>query len=368
MHFSLGLWLALSMSAGANDVLEGRYVFVLRAGVEMRAEPDRNDSKVVGRVHDLTLRVRKVKGDYAAVRSSGVDGWIKKSEVIPYEKAAAYFAERIRANPKDGYAHAARAVARSGQGNKDDKDEQALADLSQAIRLDPRLAVAFEHRGYIAYSRKQYDKSLADLNEAIRLDPQIRWPYHVRGWIWYRKKDYDKALADYEQALRIDPKEAVFYRDRGNIAFTRKHYDKALADYSEAIRHNPKYSVPFLQRGKTWVKKKQYEKALADFNEVVRLDPKGAYGHTALAWFLATCPEAKYRDGRKAVESARYACKLSKGADEFAALAAAHAESADFDQAVEWQTRAIALAPAELRSEYEQRRQLYKNKRPYRQE
>jgi tetratricopeptide (TPR) repeat protein len=360
--FCLGLSFIAVPTPG--DVTEGQYVFVVRPNIEMRAGPEPGESKVVGHVHDLALTALKVKGDYAAVRCSGVDGWVEKRDLVPYDRALDYFTERIREDPKDGYAHAARAVARLGKGEKD----KGLADLEEAIRLDPHLAVAFEQRGYIAYGNKEYDKSLADLNEAIRLDPRIRWPYHVRGWIWYRKKDYDKALADYEEALRIDPKEAVFYRDRGNIAFVRKQYDKALADYSEAIRLSPKYSVPFLQRGKTWVQKKQYDKALADFNEVVRLDPKGAYGHTALAWFLATCPEAKYRNGSKALESAQRACELNKGPEEFATLAAAYAESGDFERAVEWQTKAIALAPAELKSEQEKRLDMYKNKRPYRQE
>jgi tetratricopeptide (TPR) repeat protein len=350
--------------ASTGDITEGQYVFVVRPGIEMRAGPD-GDSKVVGRVHDLTLSVRKVEGAHAAVRSSGIDGWVKKSELVPHDKAMDYFTKRIREAPKDGHAHAARAVARMNKGANDDK---ALADLNEAIRLDPTLAVAFEQRGYIAYGNKEYDKSLADLNEAIWLDPRIRWPYHVRGWIWYRKKDYDKALADYEEALRIDPKEAVFYRDRGNIALVRKQYDKALADYSEAIHLSPTYSVPYLQRAKVWVQKKDYDKALADLNEVVRLDPKGAYGHNALAWFLATCPEGKYRDGRKAVESAQRACEISQGAEELATLAAAHAECGDFERAVECQTKAIALAPAEMKSDQEKRLDLYNNKRPYRQE
>jgi tetratricopeptide (TPR) repeat protein len=367
MHFlrttcCLGLWFIAAPTP--SDITEGQYVFVVRPGIEMRATPDPGEPKVVGRVHDLGLSVLKVQGDSAAVRSSGVDGWIKKSNLVPYDKALDYFTERIREAPKDGYAYAARAAARMDKGDKD----KVLADLNEAIRLDPSLAVAFEQRGYIAYGNKEYDKSLADLNEAIRLDPRIRWPYHVRGWIWYRKKDYDKALADYEEALRIDPKEAVFYRDRGNIALVRKQYDKALADYTEAIHFSPKYSVPYLQRGKVWVQKKQYDKALADLNEVVRLEPKSAYGHTALAWFLATCPEAKYRNGRQAVASAQRACELNQGAEELATLAAAYAESGDFDRAVEWQTKAIALAAAELKGEQEKRLDLYKSKRPYRQE
>jgi tetratricopeptide (TPR) repeat protein len=114
--------------------------------------------------------------------------------------------------------------------------------------------------------------------------------------------------------------------------------------------------------------KKQYAKALADFNEVVRLDPKGSYGHMALAWFLATCPEAKYRDAKRAVESAQIACKVSKGPEEFATLAAAFAETGDFEQAVEWQTKAIDLATGEEKSEFAKRLDLYKNRRPYRQQ
>jgi tetratricopeptide (TPR) repeat protein len=367
MYFT-SLWLCLTFLAAdqaPGGIREGQAVYVVKPGVEMRDAPDGDESKVIGQVHDLTLRAMRVKGDRLAVRSSGVEGWIRKRDVVAAEKALAYFTERIRDNPRDGHALTARGVAEMGSGAKDDK---ALADFNEAIRVDPQLPLAFEHRGYIAYSRKEYDKSLADLNEAIRLDPRIRWPYHVRGWIWYRKKDYDKALADYEQALRIDPQEAVFYRDRGNIAFARKQYDKALADYSEAIQHNPKYYVPFLMRGKTWVQKKQYEKALADFNEVVRLDPKESYGYTALAWFLATCPDAKYRDGRKAVETAERACQLSKGLEEFATLAAAYAETGDFEQAVAWQSKALDRGSAESKGEYKKRLDLYKNKRPYRQE
>jgi tetratricopeptide (TPR) repeat protein len=368
MHFlvaSFSLGLSFTFASTTGDITEGQYVFVARSGALMRAGPEPGEPKIVGRVHDLTLRVLKVKGNYAAVRSSGVDGWIKKSDVVPYNKALDYFTGRIRSDPKDAYAHAARAAARMGKGKNEDK---ALADLDEAIRLDPHLAAAFEQRGYIAYGNKVYDKSLADLNEAIRLDPRIRWPYHVRGWIWYRKKDYDKALADYEEALRIDPAEAVFYRDRGNVALMRKQYDRALADYSKATHLNATYSVPFLQRGKVWVQMKQWGKALADFNEVVRLDPKGSYGHGALAWLLATCPEAKYRDGGKAVESAQRAYELNKGPDELATLAAAYAETGDFERAAHWQTKAIAQAPAELKGEQEKRLDLYKNKRPYRQE
>jgi tetratricopeptide (TPR) repeat protein len=57
-----------------------------------------------------------------------------------------------------------RGAARSNQAQY----EQALADLNQAIRLNPREALAYSHRGAAATEMKRFEQALRDLNEAIR--------------------------------------------------------------------------------------------------------------------------------------------------------------------------------------------------------
>jgi hypothetical protein len=117
----------------------------------------------------------------------------------------------------------------------------------------------------------------------------------------------------------------------------------------------------FQRRGK-------FAESLAHYTEAVRLDPGYAEAYNDRAMILAACPEAKYRDGRKAVESATRACELT-GWNQPAyldTLAAAHAEADDFDAAVKWQTRAIALLPDEsMEDDYRSRLILYQARKPY---
>ena len=87
-----------------------------------------------------------------------------------------------------------------------------------------------------------------------------------------------------------------------------------------------------------------------------------------MATIYATCPDAKYRDGKKAVENASKAHQLSGGKIWYylATLAAAHAESGDFAKAQETQGKAIDLAPETAKPNYRTRLELYKQGKPYR--
>src|SRR5205085_2431009 len=79
--------------------------------------------------------------------------------------------------------------------------------------------------------------------------------------------------------------------------------------------------------------------------EMVRREPKNAEAYQGLAWLLATCPDPRVRDGKKAVENATRACELTKWTDPnpISALAAAHAEVGEFAKAAEYQKKALAL-------------------------
>ncbi len=52
---------------------------------------------------------------------------------------------------------------------------------------------------------QQRTRAIADLDEAIRLDPTKSVAYTNRGHAWNEKGEYEKAIADLDEALRRKP-------------------------------------------------------------------------------------------------------------------------------------------------------------------
>ena len=260
----------------------------------------------------------------------------------------------------------------SEYSSKGDLDK-AIANHTKAIRLDPKYASAYNERAEVYDKKGMHDKATADRTESARLDPDMAASsYRNRGWVDFMKGEYDKAIADYTEAIRLDPEYFRAYHERAQAYDKKGEHDKAIADYSECIRLDPRASH-YNERG--WVyhdKKGEYDKAIADYDKALRLDPNFAEALNNLAWLYATCPDEKYRDGKKAVENANKACQLTAGGNwRFVdTLAAAYAESGDFEKAKEWESKAIELPATDksAKAEMVSRLELYKQGKPYREE
>jgi tetratricopeptide (TPR) repeat protein len=208
-------------------------------------------------------------------------------------------------------------------------------------------------------------EAFKEMGEAIAKDA-----YFARGAAWCEKGKFDEAIADLSEALRLDPQDARALVNRGIAWAGKKNFDKAITDFTEAIRLDPKLAAAYGNRSLAWQDIGEYEKAISDIEEMVQLDPNGVFAHSNYAWLLATCPDSKCRDGKRAVELATTACEMSgwTEADDIDTLAAAYAEVGDFENAIKWQERALELSSPTDRDEFRGRLALFKSHKPYRDE
>lgn len=223
-----------------------------------------------------------IAGAVAAVLIAGVvfmtSRWRDDESPSPAERSPGSAAEKGDARPAADTQEAG-GLVRRGEADLANKDyDLAIADFNAAIRLDPKLAAAFNKRGVAYYEKHDYDRAIADHTEAIRLDPKYSDAFVQRGMAYaYGKKDSDRGIEDFSEAIRLDSKSAAAFFNRGVVyaypSTGTPNNERAIKEYTEAIRLSPNYSEAYFFRGVAYQNGTQFDRAIADYGEATRLNP-----------------------------------------------------------------------------------------------
>jgi tetratricopeptide (TPR) repeat protein len=243
----------------------------------------------------------------------------------------------------------------------------AVASGPSPLRADDAGTAAAQ--GNRAYSSSQFDQAIAEYSEAIRLNPNDAVTYATRGMTYQKKGDYDLAIADFSVCIRLNPDLQDSYIYRGLVYELKGDHSHAIADYNRAIRLNPDAAGALVDRAIVYSKTGYPKKAVSDYKQAIYSAPDFAAAYNDLAWLLATCPNDSVRNGSEAVKDARKACDLTKWNLPMAidTLAAAYAETGDFDSATKWEMRYLQFNLSKHRADgARQRLALYQQKQPYR--
>jgi tetratricopeptide (TPR) repeat protein len=249
--------------------------------------------------------------------------------------------------------------------------DESITHYNKAIELDPRDSLAYRCRGAAYLEKGQYDKAISDQNKAIELNPGDAWAYNLRGVAYLEKGQYDKAISDYNKAIKISPWNYIPNINRGIAYFEKGQYDKAISDYNKAIKLNRWVALTYIRRGIAYDRKGQYNKAILDYNKAIEVNSNDPSAYNGKAWMLSTCPDARYRNGIKAIELAKKALELETRATFVDTLAAAYAEAGNFEDAIITQKKAInmlkrkSVTKIEI-DDYIERLNFYKSGKPWR--
>ena len=124
------------------------------------------------------------------------------------------------------------------------------------------------------------------------------------GVALYAHGKYETAEAHFAEAVRLNPAYVGAHSNLGVVQALQGKNLAAEAQFAEAIRLHPGHLKVHINRGNVLSELGEYEAAKAHFAEAIRLQPADPNAYNASAMLMAACPEAKFRDGKKAVQFA----------------------------------------------------------------
>ena len=147
----------------------------------------------------------------------------------------------------------------------------AIADLTKAIEMDPKMAAAYDGRATGRLIEEDYDGAIADSTKVIELDPRNARAYHARGVAKLYKKDYAGAAGDFSKTIELDPKHMLAYEKRSEAKEGLGDLDGAVADVTKAMELKPDDIGLYRDRARYYKKAGKTDLAAADMAKVDEL-------------------------------------------------------------------------------------------------
>lgn len=322
-----------------------------------------------------------------------------------WEKAKHDANEAIKLDPRNYEAYYLRGLSAAETND----NEAAISDLNRVIHLNPYCLEAYEARADVLARQRHFKQAIADLYSALALapgeikvagrliqllsaerrfqeaiivsseqivhgnqSPPTADDYAFRAMLWTKAGSRAMAIADLSEAIRLRRDDPMLWYQRSGAYLNDGKLELSLSDLGMAEKLGLPEAHLRSQRAFVRARMGEYDEAAFEFRTLLSTidDREGkAFCYGGLAWIAATAHDDRVRDAKKALENAKEACELTawRAPPYLGAYAAALAEAGDYAKAVEWQSKAIALASGTELEKMRERLDLYKANRPFRQ-
>jgi lipoprotein NlpI len=175
-------------------------------------------------------------------------------------------------------------LCRDTKGPPDIAIRHCTAAIEGRKANNETLAQWHVRRGALWSDKGDYDRAIADHTNALKLDAGVRNANYYRGTAWSNKGEVDRAIADFDAAIKINAADPVVYHARAIEYTVKGEYARAIADYDKVVQLDAKAEGLHFARGRTLFYMSDFSRAAVDLETAFRAQPNI---YTALWLYLA---------------------------------------------------------------------------------
>jgi len=251
----------------------------------------------------------------------------------------------------------------------DGRVPEAILHYELAIRENPHYADALTNLGHILAANGRAAEAVPYLERALLEKPRLPEAHNNLAFALVQLGKTEDALSHWELALKIKPDYAEAHNNLGIVLAQQGRVPEAMGHWEQAIRFDPQLADAYNNLAYALSQQGRIPEAMAHFEEALHLRPDFPEPAISLAKLLATLGPGRGGDPNRGITLARHACEVqgNRQAGCLDTLALCYAAANRFDEAVQAETNAVALARAagqlDFARETESRLALYRNKR-----
>jgi tetratricopeptide (TPR) repeat protein len=153
------------------------------------------------------------------------------------------------------------------------RDEEALARLTESLRLRPDYADTRYNMGLALSRLGRFEEAAEQYAEAVRLDPDHADAHANLGVMLSRQGRFDEAERRFATALRLDPGHVNAHYNLGLIFSERGRIERARSQFAAALRADPGHVNALANLGVVLARQGRLREAATQLAEALRLDP-----------------------------------------------------------------------------------------------
>jgi tetratricopeptide (TPR) repeat protein len=184
--------------------------------------------------------------------------------------------------------------------------------------------------------------AVQQLQELLRRDPAFPSAHYTLGVLLQANGQTDLAIERFASAVQSEPTYLHARLQLAHALRSRGRFDPARKEYAAIIELDPRVAEARFGEAMSLANLERYDAARDRLNEGALLHPDRLEFVLALARLHAAAPDARVRDGARALMLAAELVKRQNSASARETMAMALAEAGRYHEALQWQRDAIA--------------------------